>query len=278
MTLPAVTTTWGVFSASVQGANHVRTGQPNQDAVATVPAAGSGEQLILAVSDGHGSEAYTRSDVGARIATQVMAELGQELLDLAGASSLSAVKAIAEGDLPRRLVRAWRERVLADARGTVGSEAGAAAADEDNLIRPYGATLIGAVVTPEFLALWQLGDGDILVVDDSGALTTPLAPPGLQLGVETESLLSKNAWQQVRVHWMSLQGDAPALVLLSSDGLANSYASNDAFLQFGSDVLARIREGGLRQVCDHLPGWLSRATEFSGDDVTVAGACRGEEP
>lgn len=265
---------WRVFSVSVQGVSHRRTGQPNQDAAATIPTDGAGDRVVLTVADGHGSEAYFRSDVGARIATEVMMELGQEFLSLTDTCSLSALRAAAEEIMPRRLTRLWRERVMVEVSRRPHDLAASLGDHAEDLTRPYGTTLLGAVLTPEFLALWQLGDGDILLVGEDGESVTPLASRGQQLGVDTESLITKNAWREVRVHWSTMYADRTSLVLLATDGLANSYASDEAFQQFGSDVLVRVRGEGFASVRGRLPGWLARAAEHSGDDVTVAGALR----
>jgi len=66
------------------------------------------------------------------------------------------------------------------------------------------------------------------------------------------------------------------LVLLASDGYANSFATDDAFLQVGCDVLRTVEEQGVDSVRDSLPGWLAETTQHgSGDDISVAIAVLG---
>jgi len=47
---------WGVIGATVPGASHLRAGTPNQDAILQVRESSIGLPIILAISDGHGSD------------------------------------------------------------------------------------------------------------------------------------------------------------------------------------------------------------------------------
>jgi serine/threonine protein phosphatase PrpC len=205
---------------------------------------------------------------------------------------------MAEEEFPRQLVRQWRAAVTrhaaeasdpADTPAAPDSvhSAEAAAADAGppaaehamatDVTTPYGATLVGVVVTPGLLVCWQLGDGDIVLVDQGRNASCPLAPEQPRLGVETESLCQPDAWSHVRVHWRPLTGAPPALVLLSTDGLSDSYADRPGFEGFAVDMLDRIQSEGVAAVQEQIVGWLGKAAEFSGDDATVAAAWRVPE-
>ena len=72
--------------------------------------------------------------------------------------------------------------------------------------------------------------------------------------------------------------DLPALVLLSTDGYANSFRDDGGFLQIGGDVLQILREDGIEGVERNLTSWLSEASELgSGDDITLCGLWRTVE-
>src|SRR4051812_1331955 len=98
---------WRVSGVSVRGAGHVRGGLPNQDALAWLPADGTGLPLSVAVADGHGSAKSFRSEVGARQAAELAAAMLQELLAACAGAHPSAVKRTVEESLPRELVRRW---------------------------------------------------------------------------------------------------------------------------------------------------------------------------
>jgi serine/threonine protein phosphatase PrpC len=265
----------------------VRMGLPNQDAILWHPKSGEGPPLILAVSDGHGSAKCFRSHIGSRLATEAAVRVLQDLL--AGQpdpSNLSAIKRTAEERLPRELVRWWREAVEAHLKQTPISEeelatleakrdAKARQAVEDNPILAYGATILSTLVTDASILYLQLGDGDILVTLDNNEVIRPLPQDARLFANETTSLCMKEAWREVRFRFQALYGPLPALILLATDGYANSFVNETAFLKVGADILDILRTDGLPAVEDNLPLWLKEASQAgSGDDITLGIICR----
>lgn len=290
---------WDLLVHSEIGANHVQRGIENQDAAHVESLQ---ESVVLCVADGHGSNRYVRSDVGSRLATEVFTALAKEFLEAARPAQLGAMKSAAEFTMPRQIEARWKEAVTADLvahpllgsadqrddkRGWEDSDDFPEAAERSVVPRRdivpaddaaaqilvYGTTLVGAVIAGDFIVVWQIGDGDVLFVDADGSVTTPLAPEAPELGgLETDSLCQPDAWSFVRVHWRRLGSDSLRLVLLSTDGLANSFTDRNAFLEFGRGVLARINEVGVEAARHQLPSWLKEATSYSGDDVSLVGA------
>jgi serine/threonine protein phosphatase PrpC len=267
--------TWCTLAGSHVGANHVRVEMPNQDAYAVRPelagAADPSDTVVLAVADGHGSAAHPRSAAGAEIATEKLVDLAMSFSAACARNEpLRTLKSAAEEQIPRELVRKWREGVRAHATAAANP---LGTRDDDEVFLAYGSTLLGAVITPRLLVCWQLGDGELAIVEGAN-VSFPLAPAERQLGVETDSLCQPDAWSRVRVHWQPLHGACPDLVLLATDGLVNSYADHAGFEAFGVGMLERIRSAGVAAVRDQLDGWLAKAAEFSGDDATLAAAWR----
>jgi serine/threonine protein phosphatase PrpC len=278
---------WRAIGQSVQGAAHVRMGLPNQDAILWYPESGEGPPLILAVSDGHGSAKCFRSHIGSRLATEAAVRLLRDLL--AGQpdpTNLSAIKRTAEEHLPRELVRWWREAVEAHLKQTPLSEeelhtlekrkdAKARQAVEDHPILAYGATILSVLVTDASILYLQLGDGDILVTLDSGEVIRPLPQDARLFANETTSLCMDEAWREVRFRFQALYGPLPALILLATDGYANSFVNETAFLKVGVDILDILRTDGLSAVAHNLTSWLEEASQAgSGDDITLGIICR----
>lgn len=226
----------------------------------------------VAVADGHGAPAYTRSDHGARTAVAVfgatLARLWTEHPQDAEQPLAPAARARLVHDFPRDLVRAWHEQVVLHHRDN-STEPPAA-----NPALLYGATFIGALTLPELLVCWQLGDGDLVLVDHDGTCTTPLDTGEVVLGEATDSLCGPEAWRSMRVHWLPLRPGSrpPALVMLSSDGLSKSFVDRDGFLAFVTGVSERLRtDGGPERLLDRdLAPWLGEAARHSGDDTSVA--------
>lgn len=279
---------WRVVGQSVRGASHERSGLPNQDAVGWSPQTGTGMPLVVAASDGHGSARYFRSQTGARLAVETAIEVAISFLDgRSGGGNLSLVKRTAEEWLPKMLVRRWREAVREHVESNPLNEIEIAQLDEirvasssrkpgdEDLLRAYGATLLLAVVTGTFILYMQLGDGDILSVSERGEVSRPLPGDERLFGNETTSLCAFDAWRDFRVCFQTVANTPPALILLSTDGYANSFRHEADFLKVGSDIFEMIRVDGLGHVSESLEEWLAESTRAgSGDDVTMSILCR----
>jgi serine/threonine protein phosphatase PrpC len=281
---------WRVIGSSVRGAAHLSSGAPNQDAIHWLPEDGAGPPVILAVSDGHGSPKCIRSDIGSRLAVTATAKVLQDFLKSQDdQTNLSATKRMAEDRLPQTLVRAWKEEVNAHLQENpftaeegecliVQEGPSARQTLEATPFLAYGATILAAVVTESFLLCLKLGDGDILLVDSSGGATIPLHRDERLIANETTSLCLPDAWKEVQIRLLPLMEDAPAMVLLSTDGYSNSYQSETDFLANGNDLLQMVRSKGLDQVSAELGSLLEDLSRRgSGDDITLGIIKRAEE-
>ncbi|MER7411291.1 protein phosphatase 2C domain-containing protein [Streptomyces cacaoi] len=269
---------WCVLRQRVKGPGK----KVNQDAC-HVSTPGGGQAVVLAVADGHGSAAHFRSEQGARWAVEEFArcagEFAHRAIVLDGAGTGYRELRDAARALPRQLVGRWRRRALladcnAPADGRLPPRPEQSGHTPAARFTPYGSTLVGAVVTANLLVCWQLGDGDVVLVDERGTVRTPLST-GPDLGDETDSLCQPEAGRLVRLHWQAFPGAAePPAVLLSTDGLAKSFADDAGFQDFAKGVVERAAEHGARTVQEQLPEWLGRAAGYSGDDTTLVAALR----
>ena len=261
---------WVTLGATVRGAHHQRMGQPNQDALSLV----NQSPWLLALSDGHGSTRCFRSDRGARFAVTVAKELVQGIPAL-DASDLRKLEHWVNYQLPKELVRRWRDRVDQDLMDEPIAEedrlsVGKPGAGKVGDYLAYGATLILVVATERYIAYLQLGDGDILVVRTNGEVTRPLPGDARLMGNETTSLCMDQAWREIRTGFQVLDQDSPALILAATDGYANAFRDDGGFLQAGSDFLDLLREMGPDAVQANLATWLEESSaNGSGDDITL---------
>jgi len=280
---------WRVLGHSVRGASHRRSGAPNQDAILWWSPAPDGPPIALVVSDGHGSDKSFRSEIGSRLAVETTMGLLRELLGVLSRSpNLSAVKRTAEERLPQEIVRGWQAAVDAhlathplteEELARLEEKRGAAACRElvDHPRLAYGATVLAALVTQRFLLFVQLGDGDILMVLDDGDVVRPMARDPRLIANETTSLCMTRAWQEVQLRFLASDGGLPALILLATDGYANSFVNEAAFLQVGTDLLAIMQEDGAQAVEANLATWLEEASVAgSGDDISLGILYRGD--
>jgi serine/threonine protein phosphatase PrpC len=297
---------WEVHGVTVRGASHERTGLPNQDTWTwEATSSKGGTSLVLAVADGHGNAKSFRSDMGAKFAVKVATETLREFADaFASQGNLGVVERAMESDLPQEIVKRWQEMVNEHCTGNpfTETELGVITPDDRKLVGEtslvaYGATLVAVLLTDRFIGYLQLGDGDILVVSEKGEVSRPLPPDERLMANETTSLCSvgssggkrrpaagpTGAWVDFRIKLAHTTTTPPVLILVSTDGYANSFRSDADFLRVGSDLCEIVRSKGLEYIKANLENWLAEASKAgSGDDVTVGLLCRmdamGDKP
>lgn len=264
---------WHALGTSVQGASHRRTGRPNQDALG-ISSLAQGVAVVL--SDGHGDPASFRSDRGAAFAVEEALKALAEVADRGKDLSFSQLKRAVEEGFARDLVWRWRHRVAADREADPWEELPSPAAPDarNHGDTPYGATVLGALGTAEYLLLFQLGDGDMLAVRND-AVFLPLPPDPRCFANVTTSLCLPDAALDVRTMLLPRHEEWPTLLLLATDGYSNSFAGREDFLRTGRDFSALLKEhpgeAGRAAVAQELPSWLHEASaQGSGDDITVA--------
>lgn len=269
---------WQIVSASVPGAIHERSGALNQDALSWWSAEGERPLAVLCVADGHGGSEYTRSHIGARRAVEqaqmlLVSEALPRILDGSALMDLARFKRHLDLDqgLPKELVKRWLASIDEHAVGNPFPENKTSAQTDVPVERRYGATLLAALLTPNLHLYIQLGDGDILTVSEEGEVTRPPFRADSQLIANyTTSLCSKNAWRFVRIHFQQIDKKPPALVMLATDGYANSFADDAAFEHVAKDIYGTIQQDGPAAVASQLPGWLAETSEAgSGDDISI---------
>jgi hypothetical protein len=309
---------WRCIGQSVRGASHVQKELPNQDAIGWCwrsedsgwshellqeepkpPQQGIGPPLILVVSDGHGSSKSFRSQVGSRMAVETATSVLQEffrdffLENQTERVSLSTIKDMSQSSLPQRLVQEWTKSVekhwsenpVSEEEWTqVVQKDGIAArqAIENNSTIAYGATLLVVVVTKFFILYLQLGDGDILCVDSQGEISRPLKRDRRLIANETTSLCMSKAWNEFQVglvpYLESSPDQMPALIMVSTDGYANSYPSEEEFCKIGRDYREMIWDRGIGYVAQQLESFLKETSQGgSGDDISLGIIRRVEE-
>jgi hypothetical protein len=187
---------------------------------------------------------------------------------------LSAIELIGGPWLARRIVERWTEVVKDDIQKKAFTHE---EADEvlGNPLLAYGATLLAALVTNDFILYLQMGDGDILTVSETGHVARPIAKDLNLIANETYSLCLPNAWRLFRFGFQPLSDPLPALIMLSTDGYSNSYKTEDDFFKVAKDILEIARTEGETVIRQNLGTWLKETSEkASGDDITLGAILR----
>jgi len=208
------------------------------------------------------------SEIGASLATQVAV---QELLSPLPKDALFESDHALEEEFartfPERVTESWLVRVQEDAKSRLGESY--TAVDPEATIRRYGTTLLVTRVSPRWIMLAQIGDGDILFLSLDDRIVYPLETENALVGLSTYSLASRNAISLWKTAVLPREG---GLLLLATDGLSDSFGGSDhpEFQRFVRSLRQRIGEYGIGKVAHSLPTWLSQySDQGSGDDVTL---------
>lgn len=261
-----------VLGKCVIGASHLRNGIECQDSLRKIELADG--SIIIAVADGHGSSSCPYSKSGSTIAVNVFCNLISEL-HASYSATLNTFQTYLnrEGELQfaQTVDREWKKRVLkahTNAKREV-SHLSSGEKDKSAIYKQYGTTLLGLYIAADFMFAFQLGDGDMLSVTESGVEL--LIQTDRILGVETHSLCKEDAWKSARAVVKRLDMfPFPVLFAVSSDGFSNSFINEGEFMKNNCGYYDLIREHGAASIASHLGNWLSETSEQGcGDDITV---------
>lgn len=252
------------FAASVRGASHEENGTPCQDSARVFI---SDRLAVAAVSDGHGSEKHFRSDAGSEMAARIAIRSVMDFCERNG--SLSAIfsgdKNVAARRIAGNIICGWNDEIAAHLAFSPLNERERSISEKFGGIQPevmYGATLIFAAADSTGVFGMQIGDGSF-VLTRSGTALLPMPEDERLMGNLTTSLCDCDAINSFRSFWQ--EGEFTSVVL-SSDGLINSFVSREDFLRFAVRA-ATISKDGLPALTNHL---RERSRAGSRDDISVA--------
>ena len=129
-------------------------------------------------------------------------------------------------------------------------------------------TVLAAAANDSVVVLAKLGDGDVVVVSDTGEVWQPLPEDELLDGVRTTSLCQPDPLESLRV--VALPAEQVRLAYLCTDGFGKPQMDDQWWRQVGSELVQRAAEHGTDWLTERLPGWLEEPAEVGGDDTTMA--------
>ena len=257
---------WQIVSESVKSANHPL----NQDA-RKYSISKDKEQVIIAVADGHGSKKCFRSNVGSKFAVDVLLKIFGKHLSGKTFDNLQSGFSGMSQDLAKTIHRQWLEMVKKHLKSNPFTP-------EEELVDPkvlknqkisYGTTLLGALITPNYIIYLQLGDGDILVVTDD-AVMRPIPKDENLIANETYSLCDTESFAFFKFYYQPIIAQLPDLIMLSTDGYSNSFPDENEFQMTALDYNNLYKKEGLDLIRKNITEWLTETTvNGSGDDLTT---------
>jgi serine/threonine protein phosphatase PrpC len=253
---------------------------------------------ILSVADGHGSDSCPYSKDGSEIAVDVFCKTMSDyyahyahdietLLTFLNREGDTKVAQAIDQEWKRRVfethVECGREQYLDDNGERNDTDIYSRYHEPQDLQKKsvlernslavcslYGSTLLGLMLLPSFLFAFQLGDGDMAYISDAGV--EPLIVTEKILGTETHSLSKVDAWKKAVTVTKRTNADTAVTCafMLTTDGFANSYASEEEYVKSVGEYYSLLKEHGSEAVSDNLEQWLSETSEMGcGDDITA---------
>ena len=285
------------YSFSCQGESHKADNKPCQDA--SFNAVYDDGLAIAIVCDGHGGERYFRSDVGSRMATEVICGsvktfvenvdktmfIGQPFIAQEAITSEEVIKKQTPIDKAFRqlfssIIYQWNQKITEHAANTVVSEweqehVPQKYLDElktsETFEKLYGCTLMVYVQTPDYWFAFHLGDGKCVSFHQEGDLWQMPIPWDERCFLnKTTSLCDSNAINEFRYCYEG-DGKYPMAVFLGSDGMDDSFGEDPNLVNFYIQVVKMLvtegREATVKSIESDLPQ-LSKIG--SKDDMSVA--------
>ena len=272
-----------LFSNSTIGARHLLQQMTNQDSCQT--AAGQDYQ-IFAVADGHGATECFRSEIGSRLAVDVAIKnlelFAQTIKKYDLYSYLSRPKERDEliRSLISDIVAQWNQYVYADIKAYPIKEEEYERSQTLSsiyqkgmyLTNIYGSTMIAGLVTPEYIVLFQQGDGTLVVLEEDGTIDDPMPEDDLCIRNLTTSLCDKDAAKRMRYIYMDRKEKDPIAMIAATDGVERSFGDNIHLSAFYAELFYELSELDEEQVGAYLANLLPQISQRgSQDDVTMAG-------
>lgn len=284
---------------SCQGESHIATGKVCQDySYSHVYADGS---AIAIVCDGHGGKRYFRSNIGAKIATEVTArkvktfiqEVGFSLLHGASFTQISAISTQIENQdfakqseteralrmLAGSIIYEWDTEVKAhavqnpilDEEKTDLEEKWIIEFNEGhNLEKVYGCTLIAYVYTPDFWFAFQIGDGKCFALKGNGVWSEPIPWDDRCFLNKTTSICDSSAIDEFRFCYDG-SGGYPVAMILGSDGIDDSFGASENQANFYVQILKSLVVSGEEATKTEVETTLPQLSKVgSQDDMSLA--------
>ena len=284
------------YSFSCQGESHKVDDKPCQDA--SFSAVYENGLAIAIVCDGHGGERYFRSDVGSRMAPEVIRDSVITFVDnidksLLVGTSFTAEEAITSEEVVKKqtpldvafrqlfssIIYQWNQKIAEHAANAAISEwekqhVPQKYLDElhtsETFEKLYGCTLMVYVQTPDYWFAFHLGDGKCITFQQEPLWSFPIPWDERCFLNKTTSLCDSNAINEFRYCY---EGDGffPMAVFLGSDGMDDSFGEDSNLVNFYIQVVKMLVTEGKDATIASIESDLPQLSKIgSKDDMSVA--------
>ncbi len=284
------------YHFSCQGESHKADNKPCQDA--SFSAVYDDGLALAIVCDGHGGERYFRSDVGARLATEVISDsiktfvenidkalfVGKPYTAQGAITSEEVIKKQTPIDVAFRqlfssIIYQWNQKIAEHAANTPVSEweqehVPQKYLDElttsETFEKLYGCTLMVYVQTPDYWFAFHLGDGKCISFQQEPFWHEPIPWDDRCFLNKTTSICDSNAINEFRYCYEG-DGHYPMAVFLGSDGMDDSFGEDANLVNFYIQVVKMLVTEGLEETTKSIESDLPQLSKIgSKDDMSIA--------
>lgn len=221
------------YYARKKGRGHVASGISCQD-YCLVKNIGTDIQVV-AIADGHGGEAYVKSDIGSKMACDLLYDFVCETYKYRKITSQNEewLSYFLNKDFKMDFIAKWKSKVLQNYKESeqIGGESSL------SIIKKYGTTLIFAIFTNEKILIGQLGDGAVLLFDKFDRFQL-FKRHEVKVTSSTSSLVSGRA--EYAFITECYDRDSFPYVLLSTDGIYDKLDTSNAFYIYGKYLVNQV--------------------------------------
>lgn len=288
-----------------KGESHIISERPCQD----YAYADSSDTISIAiVSDGHGGEAYFRSDQGSRFLVDITKHSVKSFVETISEQNDSVfvgqpftqyikengtdcqVKSKAHKMLMwlfSSIISQWNANIAKHAIENDLTEWELSHVDEKYRVeflnkrndpeatfeKTYGCTLMAYVQTPTYWFAFQIGDGKLVrmnIVNELLYCDQPVPWDNRCFLNKTTSICDSNALEEFRYCY---QGDGifPTAIFIGSDGIDDSYGDGEQLYNFYANLFKQIAKSGKQEAYNVLKRSLPKISKIaSKDDMSVA--------
>lgn len=247
--------------ARKKGRSHVENGTVCQDYCLAKNI--DSETQVVCIADGHGGEAYSKSEIGSKLACEIFCDSIKGIKESQAALKIGEawLNVLKTRDFKDAYLQSWRKAAV----DNYLSETEDCSETEASIVKKYGTTFLFVVYTNAKIAIGQLGDGAILLFNDYEQCQL-FKRHKVKTSSHTSSLASNRAEYAfaVDIYDRSLY----SYVLLSTDGIYDKLDNNDSFLLYAKSLIAQIDNDNAINKPFDVEG--IDVSEISKDDCTIA--------
>lgn len=256
-----------LFTARRRGSMHVKANMPCQDYCMTAESAGC---TILAAADGVSS--CESSDIGSRLACEAAVK-AVKMTAGSCKDEEELVKRLLSVTFREKLTAAWIGMVMEEMKTEHKTEHPETAAERMEEFYKYASTLMFAVITENWYVVGNLGDGQVLVFNDTFGVKLRVHPPKESSKVRclVNERCAREDFQVAKFARKDFNG-----ILLSTDGIYESMEPGTHFYQYAVQMKKRFQEQETMQpyqpFCYKEEGepYKDFSVMRTGDDCTIA--------